>query len=92
MVTITTTSTMDWEFIETQKEGRALLSEGYQYLRIRKGFEGSFGDVVSGYVRAEGSAGQRENFSRSTSINMAYYRMPISEYLDAVGHLVTKKY
>ena len=21
-----------------------------------------------------------------------YYRMPISEYLDAVGHLVTKKY
>ena len=80
---------MDWEFIETQKGGRALLSGGYQYLRIRKGFEGSFGDVVSGYARAEGSAGQRENFSRS--INMAYYRMT-SEYLNAVGHLVTKKY
>ena len=45
---------------------------------------GSFGDVVSGYARAEGSADQRENVSR-TSINMAY--ATISKYLDVVGHL-----
>ena len=31
---------MDWEFIETQKGGRALLRGGYQYLRIRTGIEG----------------------------------------------------
>ena len=31
---------MDCEFIETQKGGRALLSGGYRYLRIRKGNEG----------------------------------------------------
>ena len=31
---------MDCEFIETQKGGRALLSGGYRYLRIRRGNEG----------------------------------------------------
>ena len=47
----TTTSIMDWEFIETKKRGRALLSGGHQYLRIRKGIEGwSLGDVVSMHI------------------------------------------
>ena len=71
--------------------GRALLSGGYQYLRIRKGIEGwSLGDVPSRQavrgehnhapkekVQATGTEGsaERENVSR-TSNNMAYYRMP----------------
>ena len=36
---------------------------------------------------AEGSVDQGENVSR-TSINAAYYRMRINEYLDAIGHLI----
>ena len=32
--------TMDCEFVETQKGGRALITGGYRYLTIRKGNEG----------------------------------------------------
>ena len=45
--------------------------EGINILELK---DGSFGDVVSGYARAEGSA-KRENVSR-TNISMVYYRMP----------------
>ena len=32
---------MEYEFVETQKGGRALLTKGYRYLRIRAGKEGN---------------------------------------------------
>ena len=72
MVTNTTTSTMDWEIIETQKERRALLSGGYQYFRIIKIIEGQEfrQHCLWRIAREEGSADQKENVSR-TSTNMA---------------------
>ena len=88
MVTNTTVSNIDSEFLKTQKGGTALLSgelerdfEGWEFWRccqleaVRGEHNHTPKEKIIQATGAEGSTDQRENVSR-TSINMAYYCTP----------------